>query len=337
MIVYEACFKPLTSLSPLYVGGQTPLESNITGQTSVYPSIWTLGGAFLNAASQQLGISHRDLALAVDRGDLEIQGAYIRYPGTSGPEVSRIIIPLYGWPQQGPSRAESSTMYFKVPWLKKPGGPRPALSVVRAEKGKARLEKFLDTYPVYEKRIGVKINSKTKSVGIPDRRTGNLYSYIGLRKLYITGLKGGREHPEYCIIVIDKQGALGKLEGRKGVIDLGGKHGVARYTTREISNTPFTTIQNQLPSNEYIIAVSHIPLIKTGNTKLALPNGQTIKELAGRLTILYGWDYLKKKMKTPILTATPGSIIKTEPNNTQQTPQLPNEWYIKTLNTILTI
>jgi len=337
MSVYEACFKPLTNLSPLYVGGQTPLESNITGQTSVYPSIWTLGGAFLNAASQQLGISHRDLALAVGSGELEIRGAYIRHPGENGPVVSRIIIPLYGWPQPAAPRAESSTMYFKVPRLQKPGAPHPALAVVRAEKGNARLEKFLDTYPVYEKRIGVKIDSTAKSVGMPDRGTGNLYSYIGLRKLYITGLRGGREHPEYCITVTDKQGALGKLEGRRGVIDLGGKHGIASYTIRKINNTPFTTIRNQPPPDKYIIAVSHIPLIKTGNGKLALPNGQTIKELAGRLTILYGWDYLKKKMKTPILTATPGSIIKTEQNNTQQTPLLPDEWYIKTLNTILTI
>ena len=336
MKYYEICFKPLQALHPLYIGSRAPLEPNTFATGSIIPSTWTLTGAALNAISMNSSFSKDELIKMISNNELTFSGPYLLDESSwraQDPNKQRIVIvPLQGIPDLAQDR-ESTSPYFEIIPARKVPVKGLWLAAIRIRKGEASIVSYMDPEATFTERIGIKL-SKTDNTFTKTVEEGMIYSYRALEDLQARSDRISLNRPLYCTIF----SLPAELDGTpvSGIIDLGGKHGIAKYMIRETSSDPFLHLSRLGCSlKEPILAVSHIPLIKISDNPTVLTyNKCKVEAVLGKIQVLYGWDYKNNTIKGPTLTITPGSFLKI--NNVIEEKIL-DKWYYRVLDTVVRI
>ena len=341
MRYYEVCLRPLTVLHPFYTGSRTPLEPNALGISSIIPTTWTIAGATLNILSHHLQEAHDDLIKAVEEGSIELSGPYMldeKLLNREPKEPRTIITPIQGIP--GPLQATgSATPYFRIIQARHRPSKGVGLAILKVTRGEAILQAHLEVKAVFTERIGISLSTQTKTV-----IEGMMYSYRALEEIQAIGRIQVLTNIHYCITVKTEKRIPG--DRAQGIIDLGGKHSIAKYIIRETSHDPFIKIDNYKEElDKPFLAVSHIYLRKIknkNNTVLLTPGCHRIEAALGKITVLYGWDYKNDRIKDPLLVITPGSIMNLEPHNVNQVNGFrecnnDRKWYYKILTSVVKI
>lgn len=341
MRYYEICLRPLTRLHPLYTGSITPLEPNIIGLGSIMPTAWTIAGATLNILAHQLHTTYDDLTQGIEDGHIELSGPYMldenllkREPK----EPRTIVMPIQGIPGPHHER-KSATPYFKVIQALHVPSKGIGLAIVEVTGGEANLKALLEVKAVFSERVGISLSTRSKTV-----IEGMIYSYRGLEDIKAVGQMQALTNIHYCAIVRTEKRI--SREKAQGIIDFGGKNSVAKYIAREISHDPFIKIDNyNIKLNKPFLAASHIHVrkLRTGNGKILLtPGCHRVEAVLGKIAVVYGWDYMQNRIKDPLLTLTPGSIIELEQYNNRHHSGSENcdakrKWYYKILTSAVKI
>ena len=337
MNYYEICLQPLIELHPLYTGSPISLEPNTVGLGSIVPSTWTVAGTALNIISLHSGIDYEELIKLIQKRSLTLSGPYILdkhlWLNQSPREPRTILVPIQGIPSSS-NNEESATPYFNVILSSRIPSKGLWFGLLKVASGEASLIAIMDLEARFVERIGIGLSSKTKTA-----REGMIYSYKALETIRALSHKYIITNILYCITV--KSPIDIKNNSAKGIIDLGGKHGIAKYMIRKVDSDPFMHLDNlREPPKGLLLAISHIRLIKirtNDNTMLVTPGCYKVESILGKITILYGWNYLTNTIKTPTLALTPGSLIKVASANKNINPtscHINDEWYYKFLNTI---
>lgn len=318
------CFKPLTMLRPLYLGGIHPVESNTMAATLIYPTIYTATGAAITLLSLLTGENYNEFIGAINDDGFKVYGVY----AVEDLRNETILLPYSAAapPGSGPKpKVESWASGIRLHPVLEPAKRRPGITYFarlrRVKKGWKIIEIITRKY-VTEQRIGIAIeHEKKRAAG--DRA---LYTYTAFH-----GLDRGRslETLFYCIEVADSRGLLKDLKRGlpiHGVTGFGGRSSAAEYFLFHIKEEPYFAVSVE-EEGEYRLAASHVA-VKVDGEGLVTVRGEVAELACGSVGMLSGWDYAENVQKRPIAAMAPGSLYHVESSGEWDPP---DKWYYRLL------